>query len=170
MKSGGGLFPVSASAFFLFFTLAAFILLAIFSLMHSVIPAKVALAPTNLATVEIGEARLFLDVADTPLLRARGLSGREAMDENSGMLFIFPSSGPHTFWMKDMLIPIDIVWISGDKVLGVLTAEPAPTGTPDDKLPRFNPPGPVDLVIELRARRASELGIRAGQSVKILLP
>ena len=46
--------------------------------------------------------------------RVLGLSGREKLDENEGLLFIFDSPGIYPFWMKDMNFPIDIVWIGED--------------------------------------------------------
>ncbi|OGG75148.1 hypothetical protein A3H74_04090 [Candidatus Kaiserbacteria bacterium RIFCSPLOWO2_02_FULL_51_13] len=63
-------------------------------------------------TIEIGGERIKAHVRDTPKARAEGLSGWEALSDGEGMLFVFSEDGHHTFWMKDMNFPIDIVWIS----------------------------------------------------------
>lgn len=120
-------------------------------------------------------AEFFLEVADTPEERARGLAGRRALDEREGTLFLFgPPRAEATrpaFWMKGMEIPIDIIWIR-DSVIRALTerAAPPPAGMADADLLRFIPPEPVDAVIEIRGGRAAEIGLAVGQRVEILLP
>lgn len=52
-----------------------------------------------------------LEIAKTVIERAKGLMFREKLDENKGMLFIFPTVEKHGFWMKNTLIPLDIIWI-----------------------------------------------------------
>ena len=58
-----------------------------------------------------------VEIADSPEEREQGLMLREAKDfgENQGMLFIFKNIGVYPFWMKNTLIPLDIIWISKDK-------------------------------------------------------
>src|SRR5882672_5260542 len=53
--------------------------------------------------------------ADTDALRTLGLSGHSPLAADEGMLFIFPAPGEYGFWMKDMLFPLDLVWIAADK-------------------------------------------------------
>jgi uncharacterized membrane protein (UPF0127 family) len=64
-------------------------------------------------TLIFGTARVTLqvEVADTPDSRARGLMFRRQLDEYSGMLFIFDSTGRWAFWMKNTLIPLSIAFI-----------------------------------------------------------
>lgn len=52
-----------------------------------------------------------IEIADTSEKRARGLSFRQSLAGNRGMLFVFASKGRHSFWMKDMLFPLDIIWL-----------------------------------------------------------
>lgn len=61
--------------------------------------------------VSIGDQKVLVSVADSATERIRGLSGR---GERS-MLFIFPESGLHGIWMKNMLFSIDIIWIDEEK-------------------------------------------------------
>lgn len=53
-----------------------------------------------------------LEIADTQDLRSLGLSGRQELGDYQGMLFVFDTQGEYSFWMKDMLIPLDIIYIS----------------------------------------------------------
>jgi uncharacterized membrane protein (UPF0127 family) len=55
------------------------------------------------------------EVADTPLVRQNGLMYRDNLGPKEGMLFIFEREGKHNFWMKNMRIPLDIIWLSADK-------------------------------------------------------
>src|SRR3989344_3235869 len=64
--------------------------------------------------VKIGGVTLQVELAETPEAHARGLSGRQSLDEDQGMLFVFSKGSPAApgFWMKDMNFPIDIIWLA----------------------------------------------------------
>lgn len=64
---------------------------------------------------KIGDGVFSLRVAQTEKARERGLGGTPALAQNEGMLFIFPQDDFHAIWMKDMLVPIDIVWLSAER-------------------------------------------------------
>ena len=59
----------------------------------------------------LGGKTFSVDVADTVYTQAKGLSNRQSLGYNEGMLFIFKDVDIHGFWMKDMLFPIDIIWM-----------------------------------------------------------
>lgn len=123
------------------------------------------------AVLTLGGGRFLLDVGRTPRERTRGLSGRESMAENGGMLFLFDRPEKHAFWMKDMRFPIDIFWLYGDTVVFIKeNALPPVRGTADSQLPIFAPPEPADRVVETRAGIAAKLGIRVGQKASLLIP
>jgi len=65
----------------------------------------------NINAVQIKDTILKVDVAYTREQHAKGLSGRESLSPDSGMLFVFNNSGQYLFWMKDMNFPIDIIWV-----------------------------------------------------------
>jgi hypothetical protein len=69
-------------------------------------------APIDGPSVAIGEAVVGVEVVREEAARERGLSGREKLAANMGMLFVFPRDGALGFWMKDMHFSIDIIWIS----------------------------------------------------------
>lgn len=116
--------------------------------------------------VQIGETRINVEIADTDALRERGLSGRESLGENDGVLFIFPSMGIHGFWMKDMRFPIDIVWISNGKIIGIEKDIDSQVGAQISELRIYYPPEPVDKVLEIAAGKSDNLGIKTGDKVE----
>jgi uncharacterized membrane protein (UPF0127 family) len=61
--------------------------------------------------IALGNTLITADIANTPEKRALGLSGRETLLPDTGMLFVFDTPGSHDIWMKDMRFPIDILWI-----------------------------------------------------------
>ncbi len=66
------------------------------------------------SSVKIKDLIVYVDLAKTPEQQAKGLSIKNTLNENEGMLFIFDTPKEYSFWMKDMKFPIDIIWISSD--------------------------------------------------------
>lgn len=67
--------------------------------------------------IRLGNTILSVEVADSESLRHQGLSGRYSLPENQGMLFVFEKSDQHSFWMKNMKFPIDIIWFSESRAV-----------------------------------------------------
>ena len=126
----------------------------------------------DLATVgiDVGRGRFTAVVVDTPALRARGLSGRDALAQGRAMWFDMGVEAPATFWMRGMRFPIDIVWVdAGLRVVHVTHEAPVPPeGASDAELARYTP-GAVDVryVLEINAGLARELGIEPGARVTL---
>jgi len=120
--------------------------------------------PTT-AEVELGDRIIGLEVARTREQQTIGLMHRERMPDDRGMLFPFSPPRPVSFWMKNVLIPLDMVFIYQGEVVAILRevppceTEPCPTYGPGRQ--------PVDAVIELRGGLADTLGIQIGDSVSI---
>ncbi len=119
--------------------------------------------------IKIGDKSVTVDVADTEEKRVKGLSGKTTLAEGSGMLFVFDNKKTFpTFWMKDMIIPIDIIWIADDKVAKIDKNVSVPTlGTPDNKLTLYHPDKPVDYVLEVNSGFSDKNNIKAGDSVDL---
>ena len=105
-----------------------------------------------------------LEVAQTPQQQALGLMFRSELPDNRGMLFPFSSPRRASFWMKDVPVPLDMVFIYQGKVVAVITAppcttQPCATYGPGDQI--------VDQVLELRGDRAREIGLQPGDTVDI---
>ena len=119
--------------------------------------------------VVIGEQVIYVEVADNPEARARGLSFRNSIGPNDGMLFVFDSPGSHGFWMKDMIFPIDIIWISSDKVVGFEENVDPQIGAQAEDLKIYYPPELVNRALEIRAGGVGRLGVHAGDQVLVRL-
>ncbi len=134
-------------------------------------------APKSPADVSVEEVyladRLFeLELALTPDQRAQGLMGREFMADDKGMLFVFPDEPPYpaevSFWMKDCLMPIDVIFIDREGIVSAIhEMQPPEPGTPDEDLTVYSSNGPVQFAIELRGGLASELGLKVGDLIEL---
>ena len=117
------------------------------------------------AIVEIGGREISVEIADEPDEQVQGLSGREGLPENEGMLFVFERPGFYKFWMKGMRFALDLVWIGADwKIVGV-SRNVLPESYPGAILP----PARAQYVLELDAGLAAKYGLKPGDNV-ILKP
>lgn len=104
-----------------------------------------------------------IELASTPKARTLGLMYRESLDQNGGMLFIFPNDKHHTFWMKNTLIPLDIIWLSKDeKVVHI-----AHNTTPKSLKPLI-PNEKARYVLEINADICKELGITRNSQLNLI--
>lgn len=119
----------------------------------------------NIPSVSINGKNILVEIAKTPAEQAAGLGFRDSLGKDDGMLFIFEEEIMPGFWMKSMEFPIDIVWISGDAVVGVSENIQPPTGAADENLTVYSPPEPVNYVLEVNAGIVAENGIKIGDKV-----
>ena len=125
--------------------------------------------PEKVRFVEKGQsvATVSVEVADNKTERRRGLMFRESLCENCGMLFVYENADERAFWMKNTLIPLDIIFISEDeKVLNVETAYPEPNKS-DSDLTRYRSDDEANYVLEVNAGFAEEKGIEKGTEVRL---
>lgn len=115
------------------------------------------------ATVPNG-TKIQLEVARTPQEQAMGLMYRPTLPDNRGMLFEFPSAFQASFWMKNVPVPLDMVFMRDGVVKYIAASAPPCNSNP---CPTYGPRTPINQVIELRSGRASELGLKEGSLVKI---
>ncbi|MGD1918907.1 MAG: DUF192 domain-containing protein [Pleurocapsa sp.] len=116
------------------------------------------------AIAEIGEATIKLEVAQTPEQQAIGLMFRKSLADDRGMLFPFEFERNARFWMKNVPISLDIIFLNGDSIVGIAANVP---GCKSDPCPVYGPDALVDKVVELRGGRAEELGIKIDDKVYI---
>jgi uncharacterized membrane protein (UPF0127 family) len=112
----------------------------------------------------IGDATLKLEISDTPSKREKGLSGRESIDSNTAMIFIFNKADYHGIWMKDMNFPIDIIWIS--ETMQVVHVEEYVY--PDTYPEIFKPSQKAKYILEVDAGFADKEGIKITDLVTLL--
>lgn len=118
-----------------------------------------------LQQVQIGDTIYEVEVVTEPADITLGLGGRTEIGSD-GMLFDLGSEQTATFWMKDMLIPIDMIWIyQGEIVSYTPDVQPPEPGTSDDLLPIYESGALVDMVLEVPAGFAEQEGFEAGMEV-----
>ncbi len=115
----------------------------------------------DVKVVVISGRSINVEVADTEEKRALGLSGRSGLGRDEGMLFVFTEDARHSFWMKDMLFAIDIIWLSRDGVV----IDIAPSVSPDTYPTSFSPEAPARYALELRAGFIKEYTVKKGDAV-----
>lgn len=120
----------------------------------------------NLSEICFEETCWNVEVADTPESRALGLMFRESLSENSGMWFVFPETGIYSFWMKNTLIPLDIIWINSEfEVVFIANAVPCE----EDPCKGYNFEVPAKYILEVNSGTAERLDFGVGDKMIINL-
>ncbi len=121
-------------------------------------------APRGRAVFPDGTA-VSVEIADTEPVRQRGLMFRNRMAPNEGMVFVFPESGYYPFWMKNTLIPLDMLWLDGrGRIVSIARSVPPCKADP---CPSYPPDANASYVIEVVAGFSREHGLKAGDIVKL---
>jgi uncharacterized protein len=115
------------------------------------------------ATIAIGTTTIVAEVADTDARQERGLGGRTELPEGSGMWFVFEEDGLWPFWMKDTLIPLDMIWVAADGTIITIANNVQPESYPKV----FGPVVPARYVLEVPGGFAERHGIAEGQQVVV---
>jgi uncharacterized membrane protein (UPF0127 family) len=102
------------------------------------------------------------EVAETAPKRRQGLMHRPGLSPEEGMLFIFEDEGMHSFWMKNVKFPLDILWISKEKTVVDVIKDAPPCGK---DCPSLKPKARAKYVLELSAGSADKHNINIGDSV-----
>jgi uncharacterized membrane protein (UPF0127 family) len=124
-------------------------------------PAGLDQIPLSVTTARGQTHRLIVEVARTPEQQAQGLMNRQSLAPDRGMIFPYAPPQPVAFWMKNTLIPLDMIFIApGGRILRIeantvpLSLEPVGSGEA------------VEAVLELAGGRSAELGIAAGDRIE----
>ncbi len=108
---------------------------------------------------------VIVEIADTDPIRERGLMFRDHLAPNEGMVFVFPESGYYPFWMKNTLIPLDILWLDGGgRVVSIARSIPPCKADP---CPSYPPDANASCVIEVVSGFAREHRLKVGDVVKL---
>ncbi len=102
---------------------------------------------------------LELEIADVFDKWQQGLSNREVLAENKGMLFVFPDKQVRRFWMKNMNFPLDIVWLDNNKIIKI-DKNAQPEGNSPTR--RYSSPLPINYVLEVNAGWCDQNNIKVG--------
>jgi uncharacterized membrane protein (UPF0127 family) len=108
---------------------------------------------------------LTIELARTSEEQIRGLSGREDLEENHGMLFVYEQNVVPSFWMRGMKFPIDIIWLHNGTIVGIVE-QFEPKTFPETVSPEVG----VTEVLEVSAGFAREKGLLLGDKLEIMIP
>ncbi|HET7336249.1 MAG TPA: DUF192 domain-containing protein [Rhizomicrobium sp.] len=123
---------------------------------------QVALPVSDLTiTTARGPVHFTVELANTDEARRRGLMYREQMAADHGMLFDFGRPAYQAFWMKNTILPLDMIFIRDDGTISSIAANTTPYS-----LAAVRSQEPVRAVLEINAGRAAALGIMPGQQVQ----
>lgn len=125
------------------------------------------LSPKAVSTITIKDTKYQVDIADDDRERSQGLSGREKLESDQGMLFTYSTPDRYSFWMKGMHFPLDFVWISGDKIVELTENVQIPLT--DTYTPITQPKVPVDKILEINAGDIKKYGFVVGDTVQLVL-
>ena len=120
------------------------------------------------STATVNSQRFNLYIAKTNKDKEIGLSGRDSLPKDYGMLFPFEHDGYYSFWMKNMKFPIDIIYIYDNKVVEVFK-NAQPPKSPSEMPQIFRPTEKADTVLEINAGLADKYNIKKGTEVKVTL-
>lgn len=134
---------------------------AFFLLLAAALPACRSEPRVVISTKNGKEYAVRVEIADTPAQREMGLQYRRELDDDQGMLFLFPAEEVLTFWMKNTPIPLDMIFIGSDmKIVGIVH-EAVPFS-----LTARSVKAPSRFVLEIKGGLARQKGIEAGDTVR----
>jgi uncharacterized membrane protein (UPF0127 family) len=118
-------------------------------------------SPADAATaVTLHGHRFSTELATDDASRAQGLMMRKSLAADHGMLFVFPDTQPRWFWMKNTLVPLDILYFDADRKLVSMQLDVPPCQA--DPCPSYPSDAPARYVLELSAGTARRIGVEAG--------
>lgn len=138
----------------------AFPLLGLPLLLAALVSPVGAASAATAPTVTLAGHTFSIEFATTPAAQEHGLMNRTSMPADHGMLFVFADAQPRTFWMKNTLIPLDILFFDAHGRLVAVQADAQPCKADPCSLYPSNEP--ARYVLELNAGTAAKLGLRKG--------
>jgi len=120
------------------------------------------LPPSNYVKIKIGNTDYKIELAKTTAQKSKGLSSRQTLCKNCGMLFIFGFETNLPFWMKDTLIPLDMIWLDKNgKIVDIQTI----TETNSTKI--YQNQTPAKYVLELNANDSQKINLKIGNIIDL---
>lgn len=120
----------------------------------------------NAPQIRVAGVTLIVEIANTPTEQTKGLSGRDNLPQDQGMLFVFDHEDFWGFWMIEMKFPLDIIWFNSDKQ-AVYVKQNLPPCTPQ-ACPVFEPPVKAIYVLEVNAGFAQAHNVTLGTNFTFL--
>ena len=115
----------------------------------------------------INETCFEIEIRDDDKERAEGLMNRTELENDKGMLFIFEEENIYSFWMKNTLIPLDIIWINENLKIVWIAKNVSPCL--EDPCPSYAPQKKAKYVLEINANLSNEYNFKTGDNVQLQL-
>ena len=138
--------------------ISSFVLAVVFFILLFVIPKE----HRNIKAIQIMGQNIRVNLATTDAAREQGLSGRENLKEDEGMLFVFDYPDKYSFWMKDMNFPIDMIWIGENKEIIYIKKNARPESFPES----YGPTADSKYVLEIVSGLSSKNNLKEGDKVE----
>ena len=120
------------------------------------------LPPANSIKMKIGNSNYNIELATTIAQKTKGLSGRDSLCKNCGMLFTFGFETNLPFWMKDTLIPLDMIWLDKNgKIVDIQTV------TEINSTKIYQNQTPAQYVLELNANDSQKINLKRGDIIDL---
>ena len=115
--------------------------------------------------LKINDELLDIEISADAITRAKGLSGREGLCENCGMVFVFGREAKHSFWMKDMNFPLDIIYIKNDEIVEIFKDVQVLDNM--NEITEVFPNKNADKVLELNAGWCEAHNVQVGDKIEL---
>ena len=144
------------------------VIVLIFQKQKKIAPNSLSINHNNIKKVNIANVVFEVELAETPQEKTQGLAGREELCPQCGMLFIYNQENKYPFWMKGMLIPLDIIWINKNKKIVDYIEYAQPQGARKIiDLPIYKPKEKAQYILELPGGTIKKIkGFHRGGEVK----
>jgi len=147
--------------------LLLFIIIIFGVIFLSVIKEEVAPGPVKYIPVCFGDKCFNTEIASSFLARMKGLMNRKSLADGNAILFVFSSEDKYAFWMKNTLIPLDIIWIGENKEIVYIAKNVQPCKSV--VCPSISPDKPGKYALEINSGKSDEIGLKTGDKVKFEL-
>ena len=129
-------------------------------------PAAITPVPASGPRVMLPSGAIYaVELARTPEEQAQGLMFRESLPARSGMIFLFSDVAPHQFWMKNTMIPLDIVSLDGSGRVLFVSANTPPCRA--DPCRNYGPELPAPVVLEIAGGMAAKERVVVGSTIRL---
>lgn len=122
---------------------------------------------TNTVSITLNKTKYNFEIAKTISQKSLGLSGRTSLCKNCGMIFVYQREGNYPFWMKNTLIPLDMIWLDKTgKIVSYHNAQPEPN-VPLTKLKSYINSTPAQYILEINSLDFDKLNLKVGDIIKL---
>ena len=129
--------------------------------------ASAASSPASSPRAEMPSGAVYrLELALTPEEQTQGLMFRENLPDRTGMIFVFGQEADHHFWMKNTMIPLDMIWMDASGKVIFVSANTPPCKA--DPCPTYGPDAPARQVLEIAGGMAAKENIAVGSTLRLI--